>query len=157
MIQSSVLNFNYSMLLGRPWLRDVKMSHDWSNTIIIIQRTNIIKTIPITKKLEVPTKHLEMFVCYAFHFGIFDEEKDLTFARKPWLFSIGTIVVLILARLEQHVNLITLASLNLVEQIYVHVEHVYVLLVLSYIHVEPIFVLPISSYIHVDTMYVLHV
>jgi hypothetical protein len=28
MIQNSVLNFNYSMLLGRPWLRDAKLSHD---------------------------------------------------------------------------------------------------------------------------------
>jgi hypothetical protein len=27
-IQSSVLDSNYSMLLGHPWLRDVKMSHD---------------------------------------------------------------------------------------------------------------------------------
>ncbi len=27
-IQSSVLNSSYSMLLGRPWLRDVKMFHD---------------------------------------------------------------------------------------------------------------------------------
>jgi len=27
-IQSCVLNSNYSMLLGRPWLKDVKMFHD---------------------------------------------------------------------------------------------------------------------------------
>jgi hypothetical protein len=27
-IQSSVLDFSYFMLLGRPWLRDVKMFHD---------------------------------------------------------------------------------------------------------------------------------
>jgi hypothetical protein len=27
-IQSSVLNFSYYMLLSCPWLRDVKVSHD---------------------------------------------------------------------------------------------------------------------------------
>jgi hypothetical protein len=41
------------------------------------------------------------------------------FATKPGLFLIRTIVVLIPARLEQHVNLITLSNLNLVEQVYV--------------------------------------
>ncbi len=133
------------------------MSHDLNNIIINIQRTGIVKIIPITKKLGVPTKHPKVLVCYAFHFGIFDEKEDLMFVTKPWLFSIGTIVVLIPTRLEQHVNLITLGSLNLVERVYVHVEPVYVLHVSSYIHVEPIFVLPISSYILVESVYVLHV
>jgi hypothetical protein len=27
-LQSSVVDSSYSMLLGRPWLRDVKMAHD---------------------------------------------------------------------------------------------------------------------------------
>jgi hypothetical protein len=125
------------------------MFHDWNNNIITIQIIGTIKTIPITKKLGVPTKHPKMLVCYAFHFGIFDEEENLMFATKLGLFSIGTIVVLIPTRLEQHVNLITLASLNLVEQVYVLVEPVFVLHVSSYIHVELVFVLPISSYIHV--------
>jgi hypothetical protein len=26
--QNSVVDFSYSMLLGRPWLRDAKMAHD---------------------------------------------------------------------------------------------------------------------------------
>jgi hypothetical protein len=31
-----VVDFSYSMLLGRPWLKDAKMAHDWgSNTITI--------------------------------------------------------------------------------------------------------------------------
>jgi hypothetical protein len=34
-----------------------------------------------------------MLVCYDFHYGIFDEEEDLTFATELGLFSIGTIVV----------------------------------------------------------------
>jgi hypothetical protein len=26
--QNSMVDFNYSMLLGRPWLKDVKVAHD---------------------------------------------------------------------------------------------------------------------------------
>jgi len=34
--QNSVVDFNYSMLLRRPWLKDVKVARDWgSNTITI--------------------------------------------------------------------------------------------------------------------------
>jgi hypothetical protein len=33
---NSVENSNYSMLLGRPWLRDVKMAHDWGSNIVTI-------------------------------------------------------------------------------------------------------------------------
>jgi hypothetical protein len=72
-IQSSVLDSNYFMLLGRLWLRDAKVSHDWGNNIIIIQGTGTIKTIPITKKLGAPTKHSKVLVCYDFHFGISDK------------------------------------------------------------------------------------
>jgi len=34
--QNSVVDYNYSMLLGRPWLRDVKVAHDWGNNIVTI-------------------------------------------------------------------------------------------------------------------------
>jgi hypothetical protein len=36
-IQSSVLDSLYSMVLGYPWSRDAKMSHDWGNNTITIQ------------------------------------------------------------------------------------------------------------------------
>jgi hypothetical protein len=36
-IQNSVLDFSYSMLLGHPWLKDVKVFHDWGNNTIIIK------------------------------------------------------------------------------------------------------------------------
>jgi hypothetical protein len=55
-IQSNVLYSNYFMLLSRPWLKDVQISHDWGSNIIIIKGINIIKTIPITKKLGVYIK-----------------------------------------------------------------------------------------------------
>ncbi len=35
-IYNNVLDSKYSMLLGHPWLRDVKVSHDWGTNIITI-------------------------------------------------------------------------------------------------------------------------
>jgi hypothetical protein len=32
--QNSVVDYSYSMLLGKPWLRDVKMAHDWGVTLL---------------------------------------------------------------------------------------------------------------------------
>jgi hypothetical protein len=60
--------------------------HDWGNNTIIIQATNTIKTIPITKKLGAPTKHPKALVCYDFHSKIYDEEEDLMFVIEPRLF-----------------------------------------------------------------------
>ncbi len=79
-IQSSVLDSSYFMLLGCPWLKDVKVFHDWRNNTITIQGIGTIKTIHVTKKLGAPTKHPEVLICYDFHFGIFDEKEDLMFA-----------------------------------------------------------------------------
>ncbi len=77
-----MLDSNYSMLLSHPWLRDVKVFHDWGNNIITIQGANIVITILVTKKLGAPTKRPKILVCYEFHFGIFDKEEDLMFATK---------------------------------------------------------------------------
>jgi hypothetical protein len=49
--QNSVVDFNYSMLLGRPWLRDAKMAHDWGSNTVTIQENGIIRTIIVTKHL----------------------------------------------------------------------------------------------------------
>ncbi len=38
-INSSVMNYSYLMLLKCPWLRDVKVSHVWGTNIIIIHET----------------------------------------------------------------------------------------------------------------------
>ncbi len=53
-IHSNVLDFNYFMLLGCTWLRDVKVFHDWGDNTIIIQGMGAIKIIPIIKKLGAP-------------------------------------------------------------------------------------------------------
>jgi hypothetical protein len=36
-LQNSVVGFNYFMLFGRPWLKDVKVAHDWRSNIVTIQ------------------------------------------------------------------------------------------------------------------------
>ncbi len=36
-INNNVIHFSYSMLLGRPWLKDAKVSHNWEIDIIIIK------------------------------------------------------------------------------------------------------------------------
>jgi hypothetical protein len=101
-IQSNVLD--YSMLLSRLWLRDVKVSHDWGNNIITIQGADAVRTILVIKKLGAPTKHPKVLICYDFHSGISNEEKVLMFATRPGLFSIGTIVVHTSIWLDQLVN-----------------------------------------------------
>ncbi len=55
-ININVLDFSYSMLLGCPWLRYAKVSHDWETNIVTIQGTDTIKTMLVTKKLGVQTK-----------------------------------------------------------------------------------------------------
>ncbi len=35
-LQNSVVDISYSMLLRRPWLRDVKVTHNWGNNTVTI-------------------------------------------------------------------------------------------------------------------------
>jgi hypothetical protein len=49
MMKNNVLDVSYSMLLGRPWLRDTKVTHDWGNNLISIKGNGTIYTITITK------------------------------------------------------------------------------------------------------------
>jgi hypothetical protein len=55
-LKNSVVDFNYSMLLGRPWIRNVKVTHDWGNNVITIQGNGTIRIISVNKKLRVETK-----------------------------------------------------------------------------------------------------
>jgi hypothetical protein len=47
-LQNNVVDFSYSMLLGRPWLRDAKVAHDWGSNTITIQGDGIVSTIIVT-------------------------------------------------------------------------------------------------------------
>jgi hypothetical protein len=40
------------MLLGRPWLRDARVAHDWGNNIVTIQGNGTIITTMLTKHRE---------------------------------------------------------------------------------------------------------
>jgi len=50
-LQNNVVDFSYSMLLRRPWLRDVKVALDWGNNTITLQGNGIIRIIIVTKHL----------------------------------------------------------------------------------------------------------
>ncbi len=89
--QNNVVDFSYSMLLGRPWLKDVKVAHDWESNIVTIQRNGMVKTIIISKHLGNEVRRLEVLLCYDSQNGITYEEEDIIFAIKLELFSIGTI------------------------------------------------------------------
>jgi hypothetical protein len=55
-INTSVPNSSYSMLLGCPWLKNAKISHLWGTNIVTIQGTSIVRTVFVTKKHNVQTK-----------------------------------------------------------------------------------------------------
>jgi hypothetical protein len=50
-LKKSVVDFSYYMLLGRPWFKDAKVTHDWGNNVITIQGNGTIITISINRKL----------------------------------------------------------------------------------------------------------
>jgi hypothetical protein len=92
-LQNSVVDSNYFMLLGRPWVKDAKVTHDCGNDVIIVQINGTIKTISINKKLGAKTRRPQILVCYDLLEGLIDEEEDLIFEREPKLFSISTITI----------------------------------------------------------------
>jgi hypothetical protein len=75
-----VVDFNYFMLLGRPWLRDVKAAHDWGSNIVTIQGNGTVRTIIVPKHLGGEVRRLEVLLCYNYQNGITNEEKDIIFA-----------------------------------------------------------------------------
>jgi hypothetical protein len=94
-LQNSVVDSNYSMLLGRPWLKDAKVTHDQGNNVIIVQGKRIVKTISINKKLGLAkTRRPKVLVCYDLMDGLTNEEEDLIFEIEPKMFSTGTIIIL---------------------------------------------------------------
>lgn len=55
---------SYAMLLGQPWLKDTKVSHDWGTNFIIIESNGIVITIVVIDKLNKTIRKLEMLLCY---------------------------------------------------------------------------------------------
>ncbi len=48
-LKNSVVDSNYFMLQGRPWLKDANVTHDWGNNVIIVQGNGTIIIISINK------------------------------------------------------------------------------------------------------------
>jgi hypothetical protein len=63
-LQNSVVDSRYSMLLGRPWLKTIKVTHDWGNNVINVKGNGIVKTILVNKKLRVETIRPQTLVYY---------------------------------------------------------------------------------------------
>jgi len=51
-LENSVINSGYFMLLKRPWLKDAKVAHDWGSNIVTLQGNGTVKIIIITKHLR---------------------------------------------------------------------------------------------------------
>jgi hypothetical protein len=79
--QNNVVDSSHSMLLRRPWLKDVKTAHDWGSSTITILRNGTVCTITITKHLGSEVSRPKMLLCYDYQNGIIDEE-DIIFATE---------------------------------------------------------------------------
>jgi len=69
-LQNSVVDSSYSMLLGRQWLRYAKMVHDWGSNIVTIHSKG---TITITKCLGGEVRRPKVLLCYDYQNGITNE------------------------------------------------------------------------------------
>jgi hypothetical protein len=92
-LQNTVVESNYSMLLGRPWLKNAKVTHDWGNNVIIVQGNGTIRPISVNKKLGAKTRRFQVLVCYDLLEGLTYQMEDMVFETKPKLFLIGTISI----------------------------------------------------------------
>jgi hypothetical protein len=91
-LKNNVVDFSYSMLLGRSCLRYAKVTHDWGNNVIIIQGNGTFRTISVNRKVGANTRRPQ--VCYDLMERLIDEEEDLIFDIELEPLSIGTITLL---------------------------------------------------------------
>jgi hypothetical protein len=70
---------------------DAKVTHDWENNMITIQRNGTIKTIVQTKYLGGNVKRPKVLLCFDYQNGIKNEEEYLMFINELELFFVGTI------------------------------------------------------------------
>jgi hypothetical protein len=79
------------MLLGCPWLHNVKLTCDWVNNMITIEGNGIVWTITITKHLNNDTNDQN----YSFTTTkITNEHEDVLLEVELDLFAIGSITLL---------------------------------------------------------------
>ncbi len=63
-LQNNVVDSSYFMLLGKPWFKDAKVTHDWGNNVIIVQGNGTVRKISINKKIGIETNRPQILVCY---------------------------------------------------------------------------------------------
>jgi hypothetical protein len=88
-LKNGVADYNYYMLLGRPWLKDAHVTHDWGNNVVTIQGNGIVKTMSFNKTLRTKTKLPQVLVCYDFLERLTYEEEDIIFDIEPKLFQLA--------------------------------------------------------------------
>ena len=90
-INCQTIKSDYSMLLGRPWLRIAKVIHDWPNDHVQIMGNGTVKTVKINRQLAYEAVTPHTLVCYNFAKGIIDNEETILFEVDPTLQPVGTI------------------------------------------------------------------
>ncbi len=76
-MKNSVVDFNYYMLLRKPWFRDATVTHDCDNNVNIVRGNGTIITISVNKKLGVEVGRPQILVCYELMEGLTDKKEDL--------------------------------------------------------------------------------
>ena len=89
-IDCQTIKSDYSMLLGRPWLRNAKVIHDWANDQVQIMGNGTVKTVKINRQLGYKAVTPYALVSYNFAEGITDDEETILLATKPTLQPVGT-------------------------------------------------------------------
>ena len=90
-IDCQTIKWDYSMLLGRPWLRNAKVIHDWANNQVQIMGNKTVKTVKINRQLGYETVTPHALVCYNFAEGMADDEETILLVADPTLQPVGTI------------------------------------------------------------------
>ena len=90
-IDCQTIKLDYSILFGRPWLRNAKVIHDWANDQVQIMGNGTVKTVKMNRQLgyEAVTPHA--LVCYNFAEGITDDEETILLVVDPTLQPVRTI------------------------------------------------------------------
>lgn len=76
-MKNNLLNVDYSMLLGHPWVGNSKVTHDWRHILIQIKGNKIIWTIVVAKHLDKNTKRPKVLFCYNFMECVTNKEEDV--------------------------------------------------------------------------------
>ena len=87
------VNFAYTILLGRPWLRDARVIHDWANDHIQIMGNGTVRTVRINRKLGFEATTPDALVCYNYVEGLTDEEEVILLEAEEFLHPIGTLAI----------------------------------------------------------------